>query len=56
MTLDKKRMGKKRAANELRKQGILVFGGGVFSIWLIHSFERFKKRLAAIEAKSAKRV
>lgn len=46
--------GQARAANELRKKGILVSSGGVRSIWLRHNLETFKKRLAALEEKSAK--
>lgn len=46
--------GQVRAANELRKTGILVSGGGVRSIWLRHNLETFKKRLSALEEKSAK--
>lgn len=46
--------GQTRAANELRKQGVLVSSGGVRSIWLRHGLERFKKRLALLEEKAAK--
>ena len=46
--------GQARAANELRKKGILVSSGGVRSIWLRHGVETFKKRLAALEEKAAK--
>ena len=45
--------GQTRAANELRKAGILVSGGGVRSIWFRHGLETFKKRLNALEEKSA---
>ena len=45
--------GQARAANELRKKGILVSGGGIRSIWLRHGLETFKKRLNALEEKSA---
>lgn len=46
--------GQARAANELRKDGILVSSGGVRSIWLRNNLETFKKRLACLEEKSAK--
>src|SRR5512143_1538865 len=45
--------GQTRAANELRKQGVLVSSGGVRSIWLRHGLERFKKRLNVLEEKAA---
>lgn len=45
--------GQARAANELRKAGILVSGGGVRSIWIRHGLETFKKRLNALEEKAA---
>lgn len=46
--------GQARAANELRKKGILVSSGGVRSIWLRHSVETFKKRLHLLEEKAAR--
>ena len=46
--------GQTRVANELRKRGILVSGGGVRSIWQRHGVETFKKRLAMLEEKAAK--
>jgi transposase InsO family protein len=46
--------GQSRTANELRKAGILVSGGGVRSIWLRHNLESFKKRLSLLEEKAAK--
>jgi len=45
--------GQARASNELRKDGILVSGGGVRSIWLRHGLETFKKRLNRLEEKAA---
>jgi hypothetical protein len=53
MASDYPAYGQLRASNELKKQGIFVSPGGVRSIWLRHSLETFKKRLAALEKKAA---
>jgi len=46
-------LGQGRAANELAQRGVLVSSSGVRSIWLRNDLESFKKRLKALEAKSA---
>lgn len=45
--------GPVRVSNELRKIGIFISSGGVRSIWVRHNLETFKKRLLALEKKSA---
>ncbi|WGM03260.1 IS481 family transposase [Arsenophonus nasoniae] len=45
--------GQHRSSNELRKKGIFVSGSGVRSVWLRHNLENFKKRLKALEDKTA---
>jgi len=45
--------GQARASNELRKKGVFVSPSGVRSIWIRHHLESFKKRLSALEKKSA---
>jgi transposase InsO family protein len=45
--------GQLRAANELRKCGVLISPCGVRSVWLRHGLETFKKRLLRLEEKAA---
>jgi transposase InsO family protein len=45
--------GQVRASNELRKQSIFISASGVRSVLLRNNLENFKKRLKALEKKSA---
>ena len=47
-------LGQQRASNELQQKGIIVSGSGIRSIWLRYDLETFKKRLKALEVKSAR--
>jgi transposase InsO family protein len=53
MAVDFPAFGQKRASNELRKDGIFLSPAGVRGIWIRHALETFKKRLVALEKKSA---
>lgn len=46
-------LGQQRVSQALQEQGLLVSSSGVRSIWLRNDLESFKKRLKALEAKSA---
>lgn len=53
MAVQEPSWGQLRVSNELKKQGMMVSPGGVRSIWLRNDLNNFKKRLEALEAKSA---
>ena len=46
-------MGQLRVSQELLQRGIVVSSGGVRSIWLRNELETMKKRLKALETRSA---
>lgn len=53
LAIENPALGQLRASQELLKQGIIVSSSGVRSIWLRNDLETLKKRLKALEAKSA---
>ncbi|KJV62596.1 winged helix-turn helix family protein [Rickettsia amblyommatis str. Ac/Pa] len=53
LAIENPALGQLRVGQALIKQGIIVSSSGVRSIWLRNDLETLKKRLKALEAKSA---
>jgi transposase InsO family protein len=53
LAIENPALGQLRASQTLLQQGVIVSSGGVRSIWLRHDLETMKKRLKALEVRSA---
>ncbi|MEZ6104435.1 MAG: IS481 family transposase [Pirellulaceae bacterium] len=53
LAIENPALGQLRASHELQQRGVMVSSSGVRSIWLRNDLETMKKRLKALEAKSA---
>src|SRR5499427_6913512 len=52
LAIDKPAFGQVRVSNELKKQDLFVYPGGVRKMWLRHDLEVFAKRLKAPHRRS----
>jgi transposase InsO family protein len=53
LAIENPALGQHRAAQELLNRGVIVSSSGVRSVWVRNDLETFKKRLKALETKSA---